>query len=29
MQKRKRKNIIIDSRGRDFTKNDDIFLRLS
>ena len=29
MQMRKRRNRIIDSRGRNFTKNDDIFLRLS
>ena len=29
MQIRKRRNRMIDSRGRDFTKNDDIFLRLS
>ena len=29
MQMRKRRNKIIYSRGRDFTKNDDIFLRLS
>ena len=29
MQMRIRRNRVIDSRGRDFTENDDIFLRLS